>query len=157
SGLFDPAFDHGPRADHDLGMRLHQAGALLVYDPSVLVFHHHAATGGLRTYGARKITRASSRRSLTERHLPAVTELYLGLRYFTPRENREAAAVRLLSQCSGDGGTGRRLTRAVIQVALLPSSIRRTHASRRDAQELFANRPTIPDLEPMATSRDPSA
>ena len=59
SGLFDPVFDRGSRADHDLGMRLHLSGAMLIYDPDVLVFHHHAPAGGLRTHGARAVTRAS--------------------------------------------------------------------------------------------------
>ncbi len=75
SGLFDLAFDRGSRADHDLGMRLHLAGAALVYDPDVEVYHHHAPIGGLRTHGARTVTRASARRSLTQRNLPSVTEL----------------------------------------------------------------------------------
>ena len=35
SGLFDPCFDHGPRSDHDIVMRLHQSGAVLGYDPDV--------------------------------------------------------------------------------------------------------------------------
>ena len=146
SGLFDPTYDRGPRADHDLGMRLHQSGALLVYDPSVMVFHHHAPAGGLRVHGARTITRASARRSLTTRHLPAPTELYLGMRYFSPRQNREGRMVGLVSVVSGDGGGGRLALRAATQVALLPSSVRELAANRRTAEQLLANRPPIPVL-----------
>ncbi|MCB1031272.1 MAG: glycosyltransferase family 2 protein, partial [Acidimicrobiales bacterium] len=116
SGLFDPVFDHGPRADHDLGTRLYRSGAFLVYDPSVMIFHHHAPMGGLRTHGARKITRASSRKSLTQRNFPATTELYLGLRYFTAHQRKEAAAIRVLSTLSCDGPLYRRLARAGIQL-----------------------------------------
>ena len=147
SGLFDLAYDRGPRADHDLGMRLHLAGALLVYDPSVLVFHHHASAGGLRTHGARKVTRSSARRSLTARHLPSVTETYLGLRYFTPRQNREAGAIRLLSFLSGDGSRVRGVARALVQLALLPSSARRLANVRRQAEVVLEQRKTIPRLD----------
>ena len=45
SGSFDPAFDRLPMEDHDLGLRLHLAGATLIYDPDVLVYHHHAPAG----------------------------------------------------------------------------------------------------------------
>lgn len=147
SGLFDLRYDRGPRADHDLGMRLHLSGALLVYDPSVLLFHHHASAGGLRTHGARRITRSSARRSLAARHLPSVTELYLGLRYFTPRQNREASAIRLLSLLSGEGSLGRRASRSLVQLTLLPSSARRMAALRDQAESLVNRGPRIPHLD----------
>lgn len=146
SGLFDPAYDHGPRADHDLGMRLHLSGAVLVYDPSVEVRHLHAPSGGLRTHGARKVTRASARRSLTERHLPAVTQLYLARRYYDERPRREARAITLLSTLSGDGSRSRRLLRAVVQVVRLPSSRRAIRSTEAEADALVRRRPTIPTL-----------
>jgi GT2 family glycosyltransferase len=146
SGLFDPAYDRGARADHDLGMRLHRAGAVLVYDPSVQVFHHHAPAGGLRTHGARAVTRAGSRRSLTERHLPGVTEQYLALRYFTPRQRREARRIRVLALLTGDGPPTRRLARAAVQLALLPASLRAMRATAREARAVLADRPAIPAL-----------
>lgn len=147
SGLFDPAFDHGARADHDLGMRLHLAGALLVYDPTIEVYHHHAPVGGLRTHGARKVTRAGSRRSLTQRNLPSVTEMYLARRYFTAEQRAEQRRIALLSQLSGDGPPLRRLGRAVVQLASLPDSVRRLRDSDRAAAVVYADRLPIPTLE----------
>lgn len=146
SGLFDPAYDRGSRADHDLGMRLYLSGALAVYDPSVMVFHHHAPRGGLRTHGARKVTRASSRRSIRERHLPAVTEAYLGLRYYSAEQNDEHELVMALSQLFGEGSRLRRAARFVVQLGLLPDTRRRIRRTRREAQELLARRPEIPSL-----------
>ncbi len=137
SGLFDPAYDHGPRADHDLGMRLHLSGAVLVYDPSVEVRHLHAPSGGLRTHGARKVTRASARRSLTERHLPAVTQLYLGPRYYGERQQHEARAITLLSTLSGDGShAADACCAAVVQAVRLPSSRRAVRATEVEAEAL---------------------
>jgi len=146
SGLFDPVFDRGSRADHDLGMRLHLSGAQLVYDPDVEVYHHHAPVGGLRTHGARKVTRASARRSLAERNLPSVTELYLTRKYFTDAQRAEGRRIALLSNFSGEGSGGRRLQRAVVQLALLPSTLKRLRDADRRAARLFATRPSTPTL-----------
>ena len=52
SGLFDLAYEHGPRADGDLGMRLYLSGARMLLDPEIRVLHHHAPSGGLRTHKA---------------------------------------------------------------------------------------------------------
>jgi GT2 family glycosyltransferase len=147
SGLFDLVYDRGSRADHDLGMRLHQQGAMLLYDPSVLVFHHHAPAGGLRSHGARTVTRAGARRSLRIRHLPSTTELYLGRRYFTDRQNRENGPIRLFSLLAGEGSVLRQVLRAVVQIVLLPSSARQIAASQREASLVLADRPSIPPLD----------
>lgn len=151
SGMFDPAYDHGPRADHDVGMRLHLSGAVLLYDPSVEVFHHHAPAGGLRTHGARRVTRAGSRRSLTQRDLPAATQLYLGRRYFTNRQIAEGRLISLVGMLNGDGSRSQRFSRAAIQLALLPSSIRRWRDADRSAVAMIAALTPIPTLPPMQT------
>ena len=156
SGLFDPAFDRGSRADHDLGMRLHLAGAALVYDPSVEVYHHHAPVGGLRTHGARTVTRASARRSLSERHLPSVTERYLARRYFQPRQVLEGRRIALLSVLSADGSPSRRLARAGVQLMMLPSSIRSMRNTDRAAESMLASRTPIPTLPAPPTAVDGS-
>ena len=80
SGLFDLAYDHGARADGDLGMRAYLSGAVMLLAPEISVLHHHAPRGGLRTHGARVVTYAGSRRRITLRHLPEVTEIYRSLR-----------------------------------------------------------------------------
>ncbi len=131
SGPFDPAFDTLPQEDHDLGLRLHRAGALLVNDPTAKVFHHHAPAGGLRTHGVRGTTRASARRSLTERNLPQVSSLAMGYRYFGESERREARALTLLTTLSGDGSPLRRALRFIVQTAILPATLR--HLRRTDA------------------------
>ncbi|HNI34710.1 MAG TPA: glycosyltransferase, partial [Microthrixaceae bacterium] len=149
TGLFDPAYDRGARADHDLGMRLHLSGAQLVYDPSIEVFHHHAPVGGLRTHGARKVTRAGSRRSLTQRHLPSLTERYLAHRYFRPDQASEGLAISALSQLGGDGRRWCRVGRAAVQLVLMPFTVRALRSVDRDARALLTRRPPIPDLPPL--------
>lgn len=146
SGLFDPVFDRGPRADRDIGTRLHLSGAMMVYDPSVMIFHHHAPAGGLRTHGARRVTRASARRSLTVRHLPALTELYIGMRYYTRRQQQEMRLLRMLSALSGEGQRNQRAMRMVVQASLQPSTYRHILRTEREARRLMSNRPEIPSL-----------
>jgi glycosyltransferase involved in cell wall biosynthesis len=146
SGLFDLAYEHMPRADGDLGMRLYLSGAHLVYDPEINVLHHHAPRGGLRIHKARVITYASSRQSLFQRQLPAVSEIYLAMRYFTPRQVREALWMRALGTLSGRRGLGRRLLKVAIMTALLPHTVVRIVRSYGAARAMLSTYPQIPQL-----------
>jgi len=148
SGLFDLAYERGARADGDLGMRLYLSGAFMVLDPGISVLHHHAPSGGLRTHKARVITRASSRARLTQRHLPAVTEIYLAKRYFTPRQVREALWHRALGTLRGDGSAARRLAKLAVGAALLPDTFLRIRRTARRAEAMLAEFPQIDSLRP---------
>ena len=148
AGRFDPAFDRGERADHDLGMRLHLSGARIVLDPDVEAFHHHAPSGGLRSHGARVTTYRQSRNSLTARHHLAPTELYLWKKYYRPDQVREAVRLRVLGTFSRRGTAPERLARIVTQIVLLPDTLWRTHRAHRSARLLIqrasAAPPTVP-------------
>jgi GT2 family glycosyltransferase len=144
SGLFDLAYERGARADGDLGMRLYLSGAFMVLNPEISVLHHHAPSGGLRTHRARVVTRASSRSRLAERHLPAVTEIYLAKRYFTPRQVREALWHRAVGTLRGDGSMGFRLAKAAVAAILLPDTIRQIHRREAQATAMMREFPQIP-------------
>jgi glycosyltransferase involved in cell wall biosynthesis len=146
SGLFDLAFDRGPRADHDLGMRIYLSGTFMVMDPGISVLHHHAPQGGLRKHGARVITYASSRSRLTHRALPAVTEMYLEHRYFTSRQVREARWLAVLGTFSIRGGWGRRLLKGLVSLLLLPDTLRILFIRGRAARRMMSRFPQIPVL-----------
>lgn len=153
SGLFDPAFDGGPREDHDLGLRLHSSGATLVYDPAVMVYHHHAQSGGLRTHGTRRITRASSRRSFTQRNLPTPNDSFIDMRYFTDEQYRASVSLRILTALSRSGSPLERAARALVQIALLPDTLtrlRRSHDAARARLEALAPVPTLPSARASA-------
>lgn len=147
AGLFDLAYDHGERADHDLGMRLYLAGHRLVLDPDVEVLHHHAPRGGLRTHAARVSTYRRSRETTTVRQTLAPTEVYLWRRYFRPDQVREALALRLLGTFSRRGGPLQRTLRVVVQLALLRDTRAQFAAAEAGATALGAVHPTIPDLD----------
>ena len=146
SGLFDLAYEHGPRADGDLGMRLYLAGKQLILNPAASVFHHHAPQGGLRAHKARKITRASSRSSLHQRHLLSPTEGYLWSRYFQPQQVHEALLIRTLSTLQGQGSRGRRLLRLMLMLFYLPFTWLQNKRRLSQGQAALLTYPMIPTL-----------
>ena len=151
SGWFDLAYDHGERADHDLGMRLYLAGCRMAFDPTIKVLHHHAPRGGLRVHRARTVTYGGSRRTLLGRQRLSPTQMYLWRRYFTASQCREAELLHLAGVLNGSGGRVQRLARAVIQLVLLPGTVRAMNRSRQRAAQLAARYPDIPHV-PLSTS-----
>lgn len=143
SGLFDLAFDHGIRADADLGMRLYLAGCRLVLDPDIDVIHHRAPRGGLRQIGERKTTFTGSRASLVERQKLSPTEVYLARRYFTEQQAREMVRLRFLGGFSSSGGALRRVARIVVQSVLAPSTKRQHAEAWERATRLLVEYPQI--------------
>jgi GT2 family glycosyltransferase len=146
SGLFDLAYDRMPRADHDLGMRVYLSGALMVLDPDNHVLHHHAPRGGLRTHKARVVTYAASRQQLTRRHLPAASEIYLAMRYFTLRQQREYLWQRAFGTLSGRGDAWRRTLKAVTGMVQLPDTVKQVSRATREARGMLERYPEIANL-----------
>jgi glycosyltransferase involved in cell wall biosynthesis len=147
AGLFDLAYDRGSRADGDLGMRIYLSGAHMVLNPRISVFHHHAPSGGLRKHKARVVTYAASRATLTTRHLPSVTDIYLGLRYFSRRQGREALWLRALGTFAVRGSKARKLAKVIVSLALLPHTLWQIRRRRRTASNMLEQFPIIPKLE----------
>jgi len=153
SGLFDLAYNRGQRADGDLGMRVYLSGAFMLLDPSIRLLHHHAPRGGLRQHKARVITRASSRKSYTQRKIPSATELYLARRYFTPCQQREALWLHVLGTFSIKGNRWQKLLKAIISSLLLPHTLYQTWQRYQQANMMCQTYPQIPSL----TKKDQSA
>jgi glycosyltransferase involved in cell wall biosynthesis len=146
SGLFDLAYERGQRADGDLGMRVYLSGALMVLNPAIAVLHHHAPRGGLRAHKARVITYASSRNSLTQRHMPSVTEIYLAMRYFTPRQVHESLWLWTFGTFGIRGSRLRKLAKALISTLALANTVSQIRERRQQAVALFQTFPQIPAL-----------
>ena len=147
SGLFDLAFNRAPRADGELGMRIYISGAFMVLDQGLAVMHHRALTGGLREHRARVITYRTSRETLTQRHLPHVSEIYLVSRHFTPRQQHEMLWLRTLGTLSGHGSRAQRLVKALVASVQLPDTVKQTRARQRQAAEWMQRFPQIATLE----------
>ena len=147
SGLFDLAFDHGARADADLGTRLYLSGHLMVLDPGCSLVHFKAPSGGLREHGARVVTFADSRKRLLARHLPSPTEIYLSLRYTSPAQTREMLMLRALGTLRARGSKMQQLIKLFLGLVRLPGSLWSIAANHRHAEEMLATYPIIPAYE----------
>ena len=154
SGLFDLAYNRGQRADGDLGMRIHLAGALMVLNPAISVFHHHAPSGGLRKHKARTVTYAMSRSSLFSRVLASVSDIYLAGRYFPASHVREMLWQSMLGAFSIRGGAFKRISKVLITSIFLPHSLFTLRKRARLAREMASEFPQIPQLQSTALTRD---
>jgi len=94
-------------------------------------------------------TRGNSRSTLTKRHLRTPTDVYLGLRYFSTDRVDDDLALSIISTFGGSGGRARRLLRALVQLALLPSTLAETAAARSEGERLYLERPELPTLGPL--------
>ncbi len=146
SGLFDERMDKGQSEDHELGIRLFKSGALMVLDPMIQSLHLRVPSGGLRTFGSRKITRSSARKKLLHRRLPHVTELYLQIKHFSHEEIRESVVISLWATLSFHGNRWLRLMKLVINMALLPDTIFKLKNKRSKARLLVEAGEIVPKL-----------
>ena len=147
SGLFDLAYERGQRADGDLGMRIYLSGALMVLNPEIQIYHHHAPQGGLRTHKARKITYASSRNNLLVRHLPSVTEVYLAQRYFSPEVLKEMLWLRGVGTFRCKGNIFKKALKSIVAAVLLPDTIWKIKKTVAKAEALRNQFPQIPKFK----------
>lgn len=144
TGLYDYAFDRGARADQDLAIRFYLAGGLSILDPDIRILHLRAPRGGLRKHGVRKVTYASSRKKLTHRNLVMETEIYIALRYFTPRQLREMIWLRIMGTFSIRGSKLRKALKVVVSLIYLPHTLWETRRRYFAAKRLIEEYPKIP-------------
>ncbi len=147
SGLFDLAYDHGARADADVGMRMYLSGTLMLLNPEIAVLHHHAPRGGLRSHKARVVTYASSRASLIQRQILSATEIYYSRRYFRPQQVQEFFWLAVFSGFSLVGPLWRRILKAIVSFILLPDTLMQLWRNARQADELMEKYPIIPTVQ----------
>jgi len=144
SGPFDLTYNHGQRADGDLGMRLYLSGALLILDAANCVLHHHAPKGGLRTHKSRIITRAASKRSIWKRSLPSAWDFYFALRFFGPAAAREKLLLATASTLTCAGNPAKRVLRMIVALGQIPSTWYRLTKSLRKATQMLLRGSALP-------------
>lgn len=145
SGLFDLAYDHGQRADHDLGMRLYLSGEKMVLNPEISVLHHHAPVGGLRQYNARVVTYASSRSNIFQRNLISVSEIYLAKRYFSHCQVRQMIWINILGTFSIRGSIYKKILKFIVSTICLPCTIKIIKRRMKTANDMLEIFPQIPE------------
>jgi glycosyltransferase involved in cell wall biosynthesis len=146
SGLFDLAYNHRARADGDLGMRIHLAGALMILNPAISVLHHHAPSGGLRKHKARTVTYAMSRTSLFCRALASASEIYMARRYYPHRHACEMLWQSGLGSFSVRGSFPKKIAKFAVSGLVLPATIWKLRSRVAEAHEITRFFPRIEEL-----------
>ncbi len=91
---------------------------------------------------------------MTHRALPAVTQLYLGRRYFNDRQVREALWIAVLGTFSLRGGKLRRILKVLLATLRLPDTLKTLRARARESERMLSEFPRIPTLPPHTTPGD---
>lgn len=135
TGYMDMFFNRTIRADHDLAMRCHRAGALMIHDAGIRVFHHRAPVGGLRAHKARVVTRNMSRNSWRVFVGPTASEIYLAAKYFPWSQVRQYLLIKYLGQVSMNGGIFLRGLRLMAFLFHIPRFVREYRQRSREARQ----------------------
>jgi GT2 family glycosyltransferase len=136
-GLFDMAYDHGQKADGDLGARIHRAGYLMLVNPDIRLLHHRAPSGGLRKHNVRKTTYASSRSKIAHFRLPHMTELYFNLKNLNPLQQREYLWHSTIGTFSLRGKIFKRIAKAAWALLNLPKNLMELKRRLKGAQQVY--------------------
>lgn len=143
SGLFDMAFDHGQRADGDIGARMYKTGAKMIFNPEIRVLHHRAPRGGLRKHNVRKVTFSSSRKYISHFRVPHVTELYLNRIHFTVREQREFIFLSLFGTFSINGNVWKKMGKIGYAMIMLPFNLIKIYNRNRKSEAMLRKFPDV--------------
>jgi len=123
TGFMDMFFNKNIRADHDLAMRCHLVGTLMVYDPSAVVYHHRAPSGGLRAHKARVVTNFMSKNSISKFATLTSSEIFLVKKYFTPKQYKNYLKISYFNQLLTRGNIIRKLLRIIFFTINLPKMV----------------------------------
>lgn len=121
TGFLDMFFNKNIRADHELAMRCHLQGAMMIFNPSATIFHHRAPVGGLRTHNARAITSNMVKKSVTKFLNPTTSEIYLVKKYYNSLQVRNYVKIKYLNQLFIKGNVLKKILRLIVFTANLPS------------------------------------
>lgn len=153
AGFMDMFFNKNIRADHDLAMRCHLNGALMIFDSSALILHHRAPSGGLRTHNARVVTNHMTKTSISKFTVPTSSEIYLVKKYYNDVQFKNFIRIKYFNQLMMNGNTFKRALKTLVFLYKLPT-IRKSYKINLAAAEaaLKANN-TLPVNESIAGNR----
>ncbi len=120
TGFMDMFYNRNIRADHDLAMRCHLQGALMIFNPSATIFHHRAPVGGLRTHKARAVTNYMVKHSYRF-SIPTSSEIYLVKKFYSPAQFKSYIRIKFLNQLFIDGGAMRKVWKALLFIYKSPA------------------------------------
>lgn len=138
TGFMNMFFNKNVRADHDLAMRCHLNGALLIYDPSAVVYHHRAPSGGLRAHKARVVTNFISKNSINKFATPTSSEIYLVKKYFTPAQYKSYMRISYFNQLITNGNILRKVSRLLVFIFKSPAILSQYKKNKQAAEHALA-------------------
>lgn len=140
AGGMDMFFNRNVKADHDLAMRCHLNGALMIFDPSAEIGHHRAPAGGLRAHNARVITNFMTKNTVTKVLNPSTSEIFIYNKYYTHRQFLNHVRIKYMNQVVINGNIIKKLLRLIVFAFKIPSMRRAYKANLKITKEEFAKR-----------------
>lgn len=121
AGGMDMFFNRNVKADHDLAMRCHLNGALMIFDPSAEIGHHRAPSGGLRTHNARVVTNFMAKNTITKIVNPSASEIYIYKRYYSSKQFIAHVRIKYMNQVLVNGSFFKKLVRMMYMLYKIPA------------------------------------
>lgn len=121
AGGMDMFFNRNVKADHDLAMRCHMNGALMIFDPSALIGHHRAPSGGLRAHKARVVTNYMTKNSITKILNPTTSEIFIYKKHYTGKQFKNHVRIKYMNQLLINGNAIRKLLRIFFFLYKIPA------------------------------------
>lgn len=140
AGGMDMFFNRNVRADHDLAMRCHMNGALMVFDSSALIGHHRAPSGGLRAHKARVVTNYMTKNTITKILNPTTSEIFIYKKYYTPHQYKNHIRIKYANQLVVNGNIIKKALRVFYFLFKIPSMKKAYRQNEKVVNEEFRKR-----------------
>lgn len=121
AGKMDMFFNRNVKADHDLAMRCHLNGALMIYDPSAEIGHHRAPSGGLRAHNARVITNFMTKNTITKVLNPGASEIFIARKYYSEKQLISHVRIKYMNQLIVNGNILKKIARLLFLLYKIPA------------------------------------
>lgn len=140
AGGMDMFFNRNVKADHDLAMRCHLNGALMIFDPSAEIGHHRAPSGGLRAHNARVITNFMTKNTVTKILNPSTSEIFIYNKHYTHRQFINHVKIKYMNQVIINGNILKKIARLFVLLYKIPSMRKAYKANYNTAMEELKKR-----------------
>lgn len=145
AGGMDMFFNKNVKADHDLAMRCHLNGALMIFDPSAEIGHHRAPSGGLRAHNARVITNFMTKNTITKILNPTTSEIFIAKKYYTHKQFVSHVRIKYMNQLIVNGSILKKFLRIMFLLYKIPSMKKGYQANLQAATAELAKRGILRD------------
>lgn len=121
AGKMDMFFNRNVKADHDLAMRCHLNGALMIFDSSAEIGHHRAPSGGLRAHNARVVTGFMTKNTITKVLNPGPSEIFIAKKYYSEKQLKSHVRIKYMNQLIINGNILKKIARLLFLLYKIPA------------------------------------